>query len=144
MTKRGAKKRRKQEDDPVSRLAFVLLRYFRGWWDKVKLVRAGGFLSSQVTMARAPGAAIVPARGEGKVTSPKSARRGLGAARVRILAEEMLRTFRSQQVLPEALAAIRVFCEAARQEKATAELGRQVVRYLYRAKDDPGLKFEGE
>jgi tetratricopeptide (TPR) repeat protein len=65
-------------------------------------------------------------------------------ARVRTLAEEMLRTFRSQQVLPEALAAIRVFCEAARQEKATAELGRQVVRYLYRAKDDPGLKFEGE
>ena len=43
-------KKRKQEDDPVSRLAFVLLRYFRGWWDKVKLVAAGGFLSSQVTM----------------------------------------------------------------------------------------------
>jgi len=65
-------------------------------------------------------------------------------ARVRTLAEEMLATFRSQQVLPEALAAIRVFCEAARKEKATAELGRQVVRYLYRAKNDPGLKFEGE
>ncbi|HET9226573.1 MAG TPA: hypothetical protein VFR31_07885 [Thermoanaerobaculia bacterium] len=50
MGKRGAKKSRKQEDDPVSRLAFVLLRYFRGWWEKVKLVTAGGFLSSQVTM----------------------------------------------------------------------------------------------
>jgi hypothetical protein len=50
MAKREAKKRRKQEDDPVSRLAFVLLRYFRGWWDKIKLVEAGGFLSSQVTM----------------------------------------------------------------------------------------------
>lgn len=50
MAKRGAEKRRKQEDDPVSRLAFVLLRYFRGWWDKVRLVAAGGFLSSQVTM----------------------------------------------------------------------------------------------
>jgi tetratricopeptide (TPR) repeat protein len=50
MAKRGAKKRRKKENDPVSRLAFVLLRYFRGWWDKVKLVEAGGFLSSQVTM----------------------------------------------------------------------------------------------
>src|SRR6185436_15861549 len=45
-----AKKRRKRENDPVSRLAFVLLRYFRGWWDKVKLVEAGGFQSSQVTM----------------------------------------------------------------------------------------------
>src|ERR1044071_287691 len=50
MATKGAEKRRKQEDDPVSRLAFVLLRYFRGWWDKVKLVKAGGFLSSQVTM----------------------------------------------------------------------------------------------
>lgn len=50
MAKEEAKKRRKQEDDPVSRLAFVLLRYFRGWWDKVKLVAAGGFLRSQVTM----------------------------------------------------------------------------------------------
>lgn len=63
-------------------------------------------------------------------------------ARVRMLAVEMLRIFRSQQVLPEALAAIRVFCEAARRETATVELGRKVVRYLYRAKDDPGLKFQ--
>lgn len=50
MAKRGAKTRRKKENDPVARLAFVLLRYFRGWWDKVKLVKAGGFLPSQVTM----------------------------------------------------------------------------------------------
>src|SRR5215213_1437957 len=50
MAKQGAKKRRKKEDDLVARLAFVLLRYFRGWWDKVKLVKAGGFLPSQVTM----------------------------------------------------------------------------------------------
>lgn len=64
-------------------------------------------------------------------------------ARVRTLADEMLRIFRSQEVLPEALAAVRVFCEAARQETATVELGRRVVRFLYRAKDDPELKFEG-
>jgi tetratricopeptide (TPR) repeat protein len=50
MAKTGAKKKRKKEDDLVARLAFVLLRYFRGWWDKVKLVRAGGFLPSEVTM----------------------------------------------------------------------------------------------
>lgn len=50
MAKRGARKRRKEEDDLVARLAFVLLRYLRGWWDKVKLVRAGGFLASEVTM----------------------------------------------------------------------------------------------
>lgn len=62
--------------------------------------------------------------------------------RVRRLAVEMLRIFRSQEVLPESLAAIRIFCEAAQRKTATVELGRQVVRYLYRAKDDPGLKFE--
>lgn len=50
MGKQRAKKRRKKEDDLVARLVFVLLRYFRGWMDKVKLARAGGFLPSQVTM----------------------------------------------------------------------------------------------
>ncbi len=63
-------------------------------------------------------------------------------ARVCTLAEEMLEVFRSQQVPRETLAALQVFCEAAKRETATVELGRRVVRYLYRAKDDPNIKFE--
>lgn len=63
-------------------------------------------------------------------------------ARVRTLANEMLPIFRSQQIHREALAAIRVFCDAAGREAATVELARRVVRYLYRAKNDPELKFE--
>jgi hypothetical protein len=54
----------------------------------------------------------------------------------------MLRIFRSQQVQPEALKAVKVFCDAARKETATAELARRVVRYLYRAKDNPELKLD--
>ena len=42
--------RRRKKDNPVARLAFVLLRYFRGWWDKARIVEATGFLNSQVTM----------------------------------------------------------------------------------------------
>lgn len=63
-------------------------------------------------------------------------------AQVRTLADEMLRIFRSQQIHREALAAIRVFCDAAGSEAATVGLARRVVRYLYRAKDHPELKFE--
>jgi hypothetical protein len=63
---------------------------------------------------------------------------------VRTLSEEMLRIYRSQEVLPEALAAIRVFCEAVKRETATVELARRVVRFLYRAKANPDLKFEAE
>jgi transcriptional regulator with XRE-family HTH domain len=63
-------------------------------------------------------------------------------ARVRTLAEEMLRIFRIQQVPPQALAALRIFCDAAKEETATVELTRRLVRFLYRAKDDPELKFE--
>jgi hypothetical protein len=64
------------------------------------------------------------------------------SARACSLAEEMLQVFRSQQVTREALAALQVFCEAAERETATVELGRRVVRYLYRAKDDPNIMFE--
>jgi len=62
--------------------------------------------------------------------------------RVRTLAEEMLRIFHGQQIHREALAAIRDFCDAAGREAATVGLARRVLRYLYRAKDDPELKFE--
>jgi hypothetical protein len=65
-------------------------------------------------------------------------------AEVRTLAEEMLSVFAAQQVHREALAALRLFCEAAKQEAATVELARRVERFLRRAQLDPGLRFEAD
>jgi transcriptional regulator with XRE-family HTH domain len=59
------------------------------------------------------------------------------------VAEEMLWIFKVQEVPPAALAALQVFCEAARQEAATVDLTRQVERFLRRAQLDPELRFEG-
>ncbi len=64
-------------------------------------------------------------------------------AEVRTLAEEMLRIFRTQKIEREALAALRLFCDAACQETATVDLARQLVRFLHRAQHDPGLRFAG-
>jgi transcriptional regulator with XRE-family HTH domain len=64
-------------------------------------------------------------------------------AEVRTLAEEMLQIFRTQKVEREALAALRLFCDAARQETATVDLTRQLVRFLHRAQHDPELRFAG-
>ncbi|HSS77946.1 MAG TPA: helix-turn-helix transcriptional regulator [Thermoanaerobaculia bacterium] len=60
----------------------------------------------------------------------------------RKLAEEMLEIFRAQKVEREALAALRIFCDAAKRETATVELARRVVKFLYRAQHDPELRFE--
>ncbi|HSS78788.1 MAG TPA: helix-turn-helix domain-containing protein [Thermoanaerobaculia bacterium] len=65
-------------------------------------------------------------------------------AEVRTLAEEMLTIFQAQEVEREALAALRVFCDAAKREAATVELTRRVVKFLYRAQHDPELRFEPE
>jgi tetratricopeptide (TPR) repeat protein len=65
------------------------------------------------------------------------------ARKVRALAEEMLWIFRAQKVHREALAALQVFCDAARREDASAELARRVVLFLHRAQHDPQLRFEG-
>ncbi len=64
-------------------------------------------------------------------------------AEVRTLAEEMLRIFPTQKIEREALAALRLFCDAARRETATVDLARQLVRFLHRAQHDPGLRFAG-
>lgn len=61
---------------------------------------------------------------------------------VKRLAEEMLWIFTDQGVHQEALAALRLFCEAARKEKATADLARRVVDYLVKARNNPKLRFE--
>ena len=52
---------------------------------------------------------------------------------VKRLAEEMLWIFTAQGVHQEALAALKLFCEAARQESATVELARRVITEMERA-----------
>lgn len=59
----------------------------------------------------------------------------------RILAKELNETFKSKEIHREALAALRIFQEAAERETATAELARRVVRFLYRARYDQDLQF---
>jgi tetratricopeptide (TPR) repeat protein len=60
---------------------------------------------------------------------------------VKVLAEELTEVFHSKGVHREALAALRLFKEAAEHEAATAELARRVLHYLYRARHDQGLQF---
>jgi tetratricopeptide (TPR) repeat protein len=60
---------------------------------------------------------------------------------VRTLAEQMAWIFTSQGVQVEALAAIRMFCDAAKREAATVEMARSVIRFLRQSQHDPGLKF---
>lgn len=62
-------------------------------------------------------------------------------AEVRGLAEEMLPIFRSAEAHQEALAALLVFHEAARQEAATVGLIHHVADYLRRARGNPELPF---
>jgi transcriptional regulator with XRE-family HTH domain len=63
-------------------------------------------------------------------------------AEVRTLAGELAVVFESKGVHREALAALRLFQEAAQREQADAELARRVLRYLFRARHDQGLRFE--
>ena len=63
-------------------------------------------------------------------------------AEVAKLADEMWWIFQAQGVHEEALAALRLFCEAARREEAEAAWVRRVLDYLYRSQEDPTLRFE--
>jgi tetratricopeptide (TPR) repeat protein len=63
-------------------------------------------------------------------------------AEVAVLAEEMVWIFRSRCVRREALAALGLFCQAAKGRSATLDLTRQVIDYLERARRDPQLRFE--
>jgi transcriptional regulator with XRE-family HTH domain len=65
-------------------------------------------------------------------------------AEVMTIAEEMLWIFKAQEVHREALAALRVFCQAAAREAATVEETRKIARFLRRAQLDPELRFEEE
>ena len=64
-------------------------------------------------------------------------------AEVKALALWMEQVFRSLDIQREALAALLLFCNAVRQEEATAELAERLFRYLQRARHDPEMKFRG-
>lgn len=63
---------------------------------------------------------------------------------VRTIARQILWILQSQGVHREALAALRLFCEAAEQETATLAMARRLSEYLLRARNEPGLRFEDE
>jgi transcriptional regulator with XRE-family HTH domain len=62
---------------------------------------------------------------------------------VKALAKEMVAIFLAQGVHREAIAAARLFARAVAAETATAELARNLARYLQWAQHDPALRFEG-
>jgi tetratricopeptide (TPR) repeat protein len=62
-------------------------------------------------------------------------------AEVKALATDLAELFKKNGIHPEALAALRIFHEAVEQETATAELARRVLRFLFRARYDQGLRF---
>jgi tetratricopeptide (TPR) repeat protein/DNA-binding XRE family transcriptional regulator len=64
-----------------------------------------------------------------------------GTAEVKILARELAAVLKSKGVHREALAALRLFQEAAERETATAELARGVLHFLFRARHDQGLRY---
>jgi tetratricopeptide (TPR) repeat protein/DNA-binding XRE family transcriptional regulator len=64
------------------------------------------------------------------------------ATEVKALAKQMAPIFQTQGVHREALAALRLFCEAAEHETVTTDLARRIVEYLQRARHDPRLRFE--
>lgn len=65
-------------------------------------------------------------------------------AEVKALAVEMVTIFREQKVHREALAAVRLFREAAERERATVELARRLAEYLRRARFEEGVRFVGQ
>jgi tetratricopeptide (TPR) repeat protein len=60
---------------------------------------------------------------------------------VKVLARQMAPIFKAQGVHREALAALKLFCQAAAKEAATVQLARRLVEYLYRAQHRPELRF---
>jgi hypothetical protein len=63
-------------------------------------------------------------------------------AEVRRMAEEMLPIFEAQNIHREALAALALFQEAARQDQLTLEKALEVVAYLREARSETELRFE--
>lgn len=63
------------------------------------------------------------------------------SADVRDVAEETLAIFQAHNIHREALAALLVFCSAARTDQAGLELVREVSGFLKRARNNPELRF---
>jgi tetratricopeptide (TPR) repeat protein len=61
---------------------------------------------------------------------------------VRRLARQMTPIFKAQGVHREALAVLKLFCEAADKDAASVAMVRRVVEYLHRARHNPELHFE--
>ena len=62
---------------------------------------------------------------------------------VKNLARHMVPIFQAQDVHREAQAALAAFRQAAEAERASVELVRRVLEFLYRARHHAGLRFEG-
>ena len=65
-------------------------------------------------------------------------------AEVRRVSSDLVGIFRHQGLPENALAALRLFCEAVRQEEATIELTERVLRFLRRVARDPAAIFTPE
>ncbi|HEX5716298.1 MAG TPA: hypothetical protein VF179_09070 [Thermoanaerobaculia bacterium] len=63
-------------------------------------------------------------------------------AEVRALTPILVDVFKSKKVYREALAALRFFRDAAESETADEELSRRVLRFLFRARHNQGLRWE--
>lgn len=66
------------------------------------------------------------------------------AGTVKMLARQMAPIFQAQGVHREALAALKLFRDAATREALTVDLARRLAAYFQRARYNPGLRFEGE
>lgn len=62
-------------------------------------------------------------------------------AAVKVLAQNLVQDFRTKEVHREALIALQLFQEATERERATVDFARRVLRYLFRARHDLGLRF---
>jgi hypothetical protein len=62
-------------------------------------------------------------------------------AEVKELTPALAQVFESRDIHREALAALRLFQVAAERETATADFAHRVLRFLFRARHDEGLRF---
>jgi len=103
------------------------LELARTAFEEVRATAAGRGLSYEVAMVSLELAIVHLGRGE--------------TGRVRDLAEEMTPIFRSHELHRHALGAVYLFCHAAREETATTELLREILRYLERSRNNPYERF---
>jgi hypothetical protein len=61
---------------------------------------------------------------------------------VKSLARQMASVFQLQGIHREALAALKLFRDAAERQTVTLDLAQRLLLYLQRAQSDPGLRFE--